>query len=95
MSRVMFSIHSLAAKLGSDSAWLLTHAQLTRVEWRMGAHEGEIIIERDASCDNDDDTVNLEGAGSSSKRPRYPLIRTTCVGVHDQPWYGRPLVRCQ
>ena len=89
MSRVMFSIHSLAAKLGSDSAWLLTHSQLTRVEWRKGAHEGEIIIERD-SYDNDDDR-NLEGADSFSMIPGLSLMGTTRVGVHDQPWYGRPL----
>ena len=91
MSRVLFSIHSLAAKLGSDSAWLLTHAQLTRVEWRMGSHEGEIIIECDTNYDDDDDQ-NLEGADSFPMKPGLPLMRTTCVGVHNQPWYGRPLV---
>ncbi|KAJ7847540.1 hypothetical protein B0H13DRAFT_83726 [Mycena leptocephala] len=36
-SRVMLSIHSLAAKLGSDSAWLLNNIELSRVPWRRGA----------------------------------------------------------
>ncbi|KAF7341001.1 hypothetical protein MSAN_02085500 [Mycena sanguinolenta] len=44
-SRVMLSIHSLAAKLGSDSAWLLNNIELSRVPWRQGATEGEIIVD--------------------------------------------------
>lgn len=45
VSRVLFSIHSLAANLGSDTAWLLNNAELNRVDWKMGEQEGEIIVE--------------------------------------------------
>ncbi|KAH0591441.1 hypothetical protein H2248_001518 [Termitomyces sp. 'cryptogamus'] len=45
MSRLMFSIHSLADKLGSNSAWLLNSMELSRVRWRNGAHEGELLVE--------------------------------------------------
>ncbi|KAJ7083327.1 hypothetical protein B0H15DRAFT_421420 [Mycena belliarum] len=56
-SRVMLSIHSLAAKLGSDSAWLLNNIELSRVPWRRGATEGEIIVDqlgRDSNADDDE-----------------------------------------
>lgn len=46
VSRVVFSIHSLAAKLGADSAWLLNNLERSRVKWRTRAHEGELIVER-------------------------------------------------
>jgi hypothetical protein len=52
-SRIMLSIHSLASKLGSDTGWLLNHAELSRMKYRNGAHEGELIIER-YSVESDD-----------------------------------------
>ncbi|KAJ7192166.1 hypothetical protein GGX14DRAFT_380328, partial [Mycena pura] len=45
-SRVMLSVHSLATKLGSDSAWLLNGLELSRVAWRRGATECELIVDR-------------------------------------------------
>ncbi|KAF8899373.1 hypothetical protein BD779DRAFT_1488474 [Infundibulicybe gibba] len=54
-SRLLFSIHSLAAHIGSDSAWLLNNAELSRVGWKQGAHEGEIIVERCSAYDDDDE----------------------------------------
>jgi len=51
VSRVLFSIHSLAEKLGSNSAWLLSNVDLSRVGWKRGAHDGEIIIELDTVYD--------------------------------------------
>lgn len=89
VTRILFSIHSLAEKLGSDSAWLLTHVQLSRVGWRRGAHEGEIIVERDTTYDDDDleskDSYPMKAGSVRS------LVTTTRIGVHDEPWYGRPL----
>jgi hypothetical protein len=77
VSRIMFSIHSLAAKLGSDSAWLLNNLELSRVEWRKGAHEGELIVERGT----DDD---VESADSHASTINNSLsVRVTRVGVYD------------
>jgi len=53
-SRVMLSIHSLAAKLGSDEAWLLNNVELSRVPWRPGATEGEIIVDRAMTYEDDE-----------------------------------------
>ncbi|OAX41482.1 hypothetical protein K503DRAFT_489596 [Rhizopogon vinicolor AM-OR11-026] len=43
--RAMLSIRSLAATYHVDPAWLLNHAELSRVPWRRGANEGEIYVE--------------------------------------------------
>ena len=45
VSRVMLSIQSFAAGLRVDPKWLLSHAELSRVQWRKGSHEGELIVE--------------------------------------------------
>ncbi|KAF5384039.1 hypothetical protein D9757_006954 [Collybiopsis confluens] len=58
MNRVLFSIHSLASHLGSETGWLLSNAELRRVDWRKGATEGEIIIERHCA---DDDLESYDG----------------------------------
>ncbi|KAF8899374.1 hypothetical protein BD779DRAFT_1667052 [Infundibulicybe gibba] len=72
-SRLLFSIHSLAAHVGSDSAWLLNNAELSRVGWKQGAHEGEIIIER-FSADDDDDEESAKSVRS---------IKMSRVGVFE------------
>ncbi|KAJ7360828.1 hypothetical protein DFH08DRAFT_359972 [Mycena albidolilacea] len=66
-SRVMLSIHSLAAKLGSDSAWLLNNIELSRVPWRQGATEGEIIVDRFGRDpdDEDEDAYELDSPSKS------------------------------
>ncbi|KAG1820057.1 hypothetical protein EV424DRAFT_1323017, partial [Suillus variegatus] len=43
--RAMLSIRSLAATYHVDPAWLLNHAELSRVQWRRGHTEGEIYVE--------------------------------------------------
>ncbi|KAG1735513.1 hypothetical protein EDB19DRAFT_1076179 [Suillus lakei] len=43
--RAMLSIRSLAATYHVDPAWLLNHAELSRVQWRRGDSEGEILVE--------------------------------------------------
>ncbi|KAG1718949.1 hypothetical protein EDB19DRAFT_1789251 [Suillus lakei] len=45
--RAMLSIRSLAATYHVDPAWLLNHAELSRVQWRRGTNEGEIYVEVD------------------------------------------------
>ncbi|KAK0234148.1 hypothetical protein IW262DRAFT_1334689 [Armillaria fumosa] len=74
VSRVMFSIHSLAAHLGSDTTWLLNNIELSRVNWRRGNTEGEIIIEEySPELDN-------ESPGTS----RFDAMKTTRVGVYNE-----------
>ncbi|KAG1814063.1 hypothetical protein EV424DRAFT_1415144 [Suillus variegatus] len=43
--RAMLSIRCLAATYHVDPAWLLNHAELSRVQWRRGHNEGEIYVE--------------------------------------------------
>ncbi|CAK5266065.1 unnamed protein product [Mycena citricolor] len=88
-SRIMLSIHSLAHKLGSDSAWLLNNVELSRVPWRRGATEGEIIVERfstecpDAEVDGDVD-VDVESGGAGG---RGVPLKTSRVGRWtDETW---------
>ncbi|KAJ6617442.1 hypothetical protein B0H10DRAFT_2383949 [Mycena sp. CBHHK59/15] len=79
-SRVMLSIHSLAAKLGSNSAWLLNNIELSRVPWRRGATEGEIIVDRFGRDHDDDDERDSPSASVAS-------LKTSRVGRwDDETW---------
>jgi len=81
-SRVMLSIHSLAAKLGSDSAWLLNNIELSRVPWRQGATEGEIIVDRFGRDPDYDDEDELESPSVS-----VVSLKTSRVGRwNDETW---------
>ncbi|KAJ7731228.1 hypothetical protein B0H16DRAFT_1329435 [Mycena metata] len=81
-SRVMLSIHSLAAKLGSDSAFLLNNIELSRVPWRRGATEGEIIVDRFGRQPGDEDD---EESGSPSMS--VVSLKTSRVGRwNDETW---------
>ncbi|KAG8216455.1 hypothetical protein J3R82DRAFT_6562 [Butyriboletus roseoflavus] len=68
----MLSIKSLAATMHVDPGWLLNHAELSRVHWRHGAVEGEIVVEMlgdgydlpvVSGFSNDSESVNIEHAG--------------------------------
>ena len=41
----MLSIRSVAATAHVDPEWLLNHTELSRVHWRRGSVDGEIIVE--------------------------------------------------
>ncbi|KAI9460759.1 hypothetical protein HD554DRAFT_2028475, partial [Boletus coccyginus] len=70
--RAMLSIKSLAATLHVDPRWLLNYAELSRVQWRPGEKEGEIVVETFelpvASCPPMDakSTLSLKGPSGSS-----------------------------
>lgn len=74
VSRVMFSIHSLAAHLGSDTTWLLNNIELSRVNWRRGNTEGEIIVEE----------YSHELDGESPGTNQFDAMKTTRVGVYNE-----------
>ncbi|KAJ3763258.1 hypothetical protein EV360DRAFT_78508 [Lentinula raphanica] len=85
MSRIMFSIHSLASHLGSDTGWLLSNVELRRVDWRKGATEGELIVEC-ATSGQEDDMVDMDSTTRSyydgSVRSRSGL-KVSRVGVYN------------
>jgi len=81
-SRVMLSIHSLAAKLGSDSAFLLNNIELSRVPWRRGATEGEIIVDRIGKDHDADEEDELDSPSRS-----VVSLKTSRVGRwDDETW---------
>ncbi|KIJ69033.1 hypothetical protein HYDPIDRAFT_105593 [Hydnomerulius pinastri MD-312] len=43
--RAMLNLGSLAAMWHVDPAWLLNHAELSRVHWKKGQKDGELIVE--------------------------------------------------
>ncbi|THU97410.1 hypothetical protein K435DRAFT_754063 [Dendrothele bispora CBS 962.96] len=47
ISRLMLSIQSVADRLGFNESWILNNVELSRVVWRKGSHDGEIIVEVD------------------------------------------------
>ena len=49
----LLSIRSLSATLHVDPAWLLNHAELSRVQWTKGGRDGDIFVELDAFSDAD------------------------------------------
>lgn len=44
----MLSMQTLASDLKVDSTWLLSHAELSRVAWKRGSRQGEILVEIDS-----------------------------------------------
>lgn len=84
VSRVMLSIHSIAAHLGSDTAWLLNNVELSRVGWRQGATEGEIIVDRWTDDYDDDDLESTYGPAADGRTSALKMSR---VGTfNDLPW---------
>ncbi|KAJ7206229.1 hypothetical protein B0H12DRAFT_1034789 [Mycena haematopus] len=82
-STVVLLIHSLAAKLGSNSAWLLNNIELSRVPWRQGATEGEIIVDR-FQRDPDEDEYDDEPDSPSNSVVSLKMSR---VGRwNDETW---------
>lgn len=65
--RAMLSIRSLAATYHVDPAWLLNHAELSRVQWRRGTSEGEIVVEV-----NEMDVVLPCGSSLNTVQTEYP-----------------------
>jgi len=47
MSRLMFSIRSLSAFLGTDPEWILSNLEMSRIQWTKGARDGELWVEVD------------------------------------------------
>lgn len=57
----MLSIGSLASHLDTDPNTLLSTAELSRVTWRRGAHDGEIIVDVD-TVEDDHETDDRSSA---------------------------------
>ncbi|KAG1775960.1 hypothetical protein EV702DRAFT_1113974 [Suillus placidus] len=55
----LLSIRSISATLHVDPAWLLNHAELSRVQWTKGNSEGEIFVELDGSSNTELPMTNL------------------------------------
>ncbi|KIK44380.1 hypothetical protein CY34DRAFT_785900 [Suillus luteus UH-Slu-Lm8-n1] len=61
----LLSIRSISATLHVDPAWLLNHAELSRVQWTKGDSEGEIFVElHDAVSSSGSD---FDGLGTPTK----------------------------
>ncbi|TFK56391.1 hypothetical protein OE88DRAFT_1649663 [Heliocybe sulcata] len=60
MSRLMLSIHSLSASLGTESEWLLSHLEMSRMHFRQGSRDGELIVDVDNVGNNDYELTNAE-----------------------------------
>ncbi|KAH7922161.1 hypothetical protein BV22DRAFT_1017803 [Leucogyrophana mollusca] len=43
--RAMLSLRNLATRLHVDPVWLLSHSELSRLCYRMGANDGELLVE--------------------------------------------------
>ncbi|KAH7917033.1 hypothetical protein BV22DRAFT_1052735, partial [Leucogyrophana mollusca] len=49
----MLSLRTLAARLHVDPGWLLSHSELSRVRYRRGLNDGELLVDIDmGGCDN-------------------------------------------
>lgn len=59
VSRLILNMQSLAANLSLDTKWLLNNAELSRVRWRKGSRDGELIVEVDVAEAPDDAELEL------------------------------------
>lgn len=90
----MLGIQSLAAGLKVEPTWLLSNAELSRIKWRRGSHEGELIVEIETiEMGEHDKVLELGEMGyKESTHPEYastptgrqtPRVYTTVVGQYD------------
>ncbi|KZT73380.1 hypothetical protein DAEQUDRAFT_467273 [Daedalea quercina L-15889] len=79
VSRLILSIRSLASQLDIDPETLLSTAELSRIQWRQGAHDGEIIVDINTVEDDPYDPDGVQNSGRSST----PGFYITQVGVYD------------
>lgn len=54
VSQLILNMQSLAANLDLDPKWLLNNAELSRVRWRKGSRDGELIVEVDVAEEDPD-----------------------------------------
>ncbi|KAH9926507.1 uncharacterized protein B0H18DRAFT_1006471 [Fomitopsis serialis] len=78
VSRLILSIRSLASQLSIDPDTLLSTAELSRISWKRGARDGEIIVDINTVEDSYD-----MGDIENVVRPNTPGFYTTQVGVYD------------
>ncbi|KAG2137525.1 hypothetical protein DEU56DRAFT_980724 [Suillus clintonianus] len=45
VSRAMLILRNLAARLHVDPGWLLSYSELSRINYRQGLHDGELLVE--------------------------------------------------
>ena len=63
-----------------DPKWLLSHAELSRVRWRKGSHDGELIVEVECAEVPSPDVVVEIGYGRDT-----PVQGTESVLLHSLP----------
>ncbi|KAI0829051.1 hypothetical protein BC628DRAFT_1417409 [Trametes gibbosa] len=81
VSRLMLSIRSLAQQLSVSPDWLLNNTELSRVNWKHGARNGELIVEIEPIEED------VEMASVDEKRAASPAVYTTRVGVLEHAVY--------
>ncbi|TBU48275.1 hypothetical protein BD309DRAFT_1015745 [Dichomitus squalens] len=88
VSRLMLGIRSLAAELSLEPDWLLNNTELSRVNWKRGPRNGEIIVEIDTIEAED---MEMDSVGHDPLQPirsHTPgVIHVSRVGVLDHPVY--------
>ncbi|KAK7043709.1 hypothetical protein VNI00_008321 [Paramarasmius palmivorus] len=67
ISRLMLNLRSLASRLGYDEEWIFNNVEISRLNWKKGEREGEIIVEVDDHYEDDQDVELLERRGSMLK----------------------------
>ncbi|KAI0673950.1 hypothetical protein C8Q78DRAFT_1076902 [Trametes maxima] len=85
VSRVMLSIRSLATRLSVSPDWLLNNTELSRVNWKPGARNGELIVEIEP-MEDDLELASVDELHKGAPSPT-PAIYTTRVGVLNHPVY--------
>lgn len=82
VSRLMLSIRSLAEQLSVSPDWLLNNTELSRVNWKQGTRNGELIVEIEPL----EDDVEMASV-DEEKRTATPAVYTTRVGVLEHQVY--------
>lgn len=85
VSRLMLSIRSLAEQLSVSPDWLLNNTELSRVNWKPGTRNGELIVEIEP-LEDDVEMASVDDLGEE-KRTATPAVYTTRVGVLEHQVY--------
>jgi hypothetical protein len=81
ISRLMLNLRSLASRLGYDEEWIFNNVEISRLNWKKGEREGEIIVEVDDHYEDEQDVELLERRGSMLKDGLSSYQSSSSVGV--------------
>ncbi|EGO00710.1 hypothetical protein SERLA73DRAFT_178603 [Serpula lacrymans var. lacrymans S7.3] len=78
----LLSIRTLAAKLHVDTNWLLSHNELSRLRYRRGLDNAELLVEVGSQYEGDHvELLQIENGREKANEPGVPRLSKSCLAT--------------